>query len=215
MEHNEALDTPWWIRSQAGQSVPPASWGKVDVCIQAESALKPTKDAPAEWVTLLVHPSGLLRQKRHHQTTVTQRQFSRKWKSLKVWSEQTTAARRRRVWHERKEHQSDGEDGGFFEGAKSTAHQPNRINANAHTVGKKMKNEGTFAPADDSTPSRRFPGDMTARGWLFSRWKAVSFDFPQYVKPQSIHLKTSLLSRETIHHLSIFMKMWCRHFWWI
>lgn len=206
---------PDGVGARLGRACPPASWGKVDIYIQAESALKPTKGAPAEWITLPVHPSGLPRQKRRHQTTVTHSKFSRKWRSLKVCSEQTTTARRRRVWHERKEHQSDREDGGVFEGAKSTAHQPNRINANAHTVGKKMKNEGTFAPADDSTPSRRFPGDMTARGWLFTRWKAVTFDFPQYVKPQSIHLKTSLLSRDTIHHLSTFMKMWCRHFWWI
>lgn len=186
MEHNEDLDTPWWIRSQAEQSVPLASRGKVDVYILAERILKSTRGAPAKWIT--VNRSRKYDTKQQLLTAIFQELNELETAASRQWQHENAGfdrSRRRDINH-------TGNMEPTLKGAKSTAHQPSQMNTNAHIVEKKWRDlcTGGWQQAREKI----LPGDITARGWLFTRWKVVNFDFPWCVKLQSIHVKTSLLS---------------------
>lgn len=192
MEHNADLDTPWWIWSQAERSAPLA-FTYFTFLLRAHWSPPRVRQRSEERSTVAEN----LTNNAHSQ------QFSRNWTSLKLCSKQTMTAWRRWVRQEQEKHQSHGKYGACFEGAKSTAHQPNHINTNAHIV---YKNEGSF---EHSQEILLLMDDFS----LAERFSTLIF---LDASSCSLFIWRRLFSPETgARHLSTFMKMWRRHFWWI
>lgn len=193
--------------SQAEQSVPLASRGKVDVYILAESILKSTRGAPAKWIT--VDRSRKYDTKQQLLTAIFQELNELETAASRQWQHENAGfdrSRRRDINH-------TGNMEPTLKGAKSTAHQPSHMNTNAHIV---EKNEGTFAPVDDSRPARRLSQEILLLVDDFSLAERLSTLIFLDASSCSPYIWRRRCSHETrAHHLRTFMKMWRWHFWWI
>lgn len=182
-EHNEDLDTHWWIHSQSGQNVPPSSWGKCWIFQRAYWSAP----SPEQLKWLIAHCCRKCDTKQQSQL-----QFdSKKTPGLTGKGAETY------IIHE--------PPSLYWKCEINSYH----INRYAHIEGEKWR----FICTALWQWSREniLPADTTAPVWHFTCWKVVVFDFPWCIKLQSIYVKTSLVSWDTqTHtlHLCTLVKMW-------